>query len=339
MHVPPIIGFLALSLVASTLPVQTDSVASPQRTDSALAARQPAVGPTPSSSDSGSRRSGSAIATSPSWCQPGAEGRRVAQSLVGGAFVAGNVVLHQYFKGAWWSGEKAPKFFLNYDWNGPFLDMDKLGHMLGGYMLSETGATLLKQACMSKTQATLWSVAHAAAFQLQIELWDATQKQYGFSPPDMLFNTIGQGLYLVHAFVPGTQAFTPSMSYSPTQAVINVRDGKIPGDLRATVDYSGQTYWMSVDVDTLLHGRAKKIWPSFLRVSVGTTITDWINPNTGDIMRARRRFLMSLDLDPLKLPGQKPWWVNVKTGLRHYHFPSPALEYGDGKVRLVAWKR
>jgi uncharacterized protein YfiM (DUF2279 family) len=272
------------------------------------------------------------------WCRQGKRGRRVAQSAVAATFVGGNLGLYQYFRSAWWSGEKAP-FFVNYDWGGNFRDQDKLGHMLGGYLLSETGRELLQSACMSERKATLWAVAYAAAFQLQIEVWDGGQAKYGFSPPDILFNTIGQGISLSHAFVPPMRAVMPTFSYSPTQAVRNVRDGRIPGDLRATVDYSGQTYWLSVDVDTLLPKGAKRYWPGLLRFSLGHSITDWVDPNTGNFVLAQRRFLLSLDLDPLKLPGNAAWWVTVKKGLRHYHFPSPAIEFRAGGVSGRAWHR
>jgi uncharacterized protein YfiM (DUF2279 family) len=274
----------------------------------------------------------------PRWCAKGASGRRLAQSAVGATFVGGNLALYEYFRRAWWSGTKAP-FFVNYDWDGSFRDQDKLGHLIGGFLLSEGGRELLQAACMSEKKATIWAVAYAAAFQLQIEYWDGTQAKYGFSPPDLLFNTIGQGLSLSHAFVPAMRAVMPTMSYRRTQALRNVQAGRIPGDLRPTVDYSGQTYWLSVDVDTLLRGRAKELWPGLLRVSVGHTISDWVNPATGDFVRAQRRFMLSLDLDPLKLPGQAPWWVTIKKGLRHYHFPSPALEITSGGVRGRGWHR
>jgi hypothetical protein len=192
---------------------------------------------------------------------------------------------------------------------------------------------------MSEKKASLWAVAYAAAFQLQIEVWDGTQARYGFSPPDLLYNSIGQGLSLSHAFVPAMRAVMPTMSYRRTQALKNTQAGLIPGDLRATVDYSGQTYWLSVDVDTLLPARAKRLWPDLLRFSIGHTITDFIDPRTGADIRAQRRILLSLDIDPLKLPGRAPWWVAVKQGLRHYHFPSPALEFRSGGVKGVAWHR
>ena len=278
------------------------------------------------------------VATTPQWCRNNGTSKRIAQTAVTGTFIGGNLALYEYFRRAWWSGERAP-FFLNYDWDGNFRDQDKLGHAMGGYLLAEGGRELLEAACMSEKKATLWAVVYAAAFQMQIEVWDGTQARYGFSPPDLLFNTIGQGISLSHAYVKPMRAVMPTMSYARTQALKNTQANLIPGDLRPTVDYSGQTYWLSVDVDTLLPKGAKRYWPDLLRFSVGHTITDFIDPATGADIRAQRRIMLSLDIDPLKLPGNAPWWVTIKKGLRHYHFPSPALEFRSGGVKAVPWHR
>ncbi len=324
---------LALLLSATSLQAQTDPATGLRvPSDSASAALRPAV-----VAPHGDRVS-RVIDTVPRWCVKGARGRRVAQSAVAATFVGGNLGLYEYFRRAWWSGERAP-FFVNYDWDGNFRDQDKLGHLIGGYVLSEGGRELLKAGCMSDRKAAVWAAAYAAAFQLQIEIWDGTQARYGFSPPDLLFNTLGQGLSLSHAFVPPMRAVIPTLSYRRTQALKNTQAGRIPGDLRPTVDYSGQTYWLSVDVDTLLPAGAKRYWPDLLRFSVGHSITDFIDPATGADVRAQRRLLLTLDIDPLKLPGQAPWWVTVKKGLRHYHFPSPAIEIRSGGVRGHSWYR
>lgn len=329
-------GLLTALAVATTASVQaqSDPVLGLRVPDAAAVALVPSTVAPTSVIDTGAVPNVSA----PSWCSAGGRGRRGAQVAVGATFVGGNLALYEYFRRAWWSGQRAP-FFLNYDWDGNFRDQDKLGHMLGGYLLSEGGRELLEAACMSEKKATLWAVAYAAAFQLQIEIWDGTQARYGFSPPDLLYNTIGQGLSLSHAFVPKMRAVMPTISYARTQALKNTQSGLIPGDLRPTVDYSGQTYWLSVDVDTLLPRGARKYWPDLLRFSVGHTITDFIDPATGADIRAQRRIMLTLDIDPLKLPGSAPWWVAVKKGLRHYHFPSPAIEIRSGGVKGVAWHR
>jgi hypothetical protein len=45
-----------------------------------------------------------------------------ARPVVATGFVAGNVELWHYFKQAWWSGEKAPRFFFRSDWDEDFRD-------------------------------------------------------------------------------------------------------------------------------------------------------------------------------------------------------------------------
>lgn len=277
-------------------------------------------------------------AASYGWCARGGFAKRSAQAAAGAVFVGANLGLYEYFRRAWWSGEEQD-FWVNYDWDVKFRGQDKFGHLHGGYWLAESGRELLEAACMREKPAAVWGALYAAAFQLQIEIWDGGQRAYGFSPPDLLFNTIGQGISLAHSFVPVTRAILPTFSYQRTAALKEVQAGTIPGDLRPSVDYSGQTYWFSVDVDTLLTGRAKRLWPGILRFSIGHTITDWVDPVNGAQIRARRRILLSLDIDPLRLPGRAPWWVATKKVLRHYRFPAPAIELMSTGIRGIAWHR
>jgi hypothetical protein len=67
-------------------------------------------------------------------------------------------------------------------------------------------------------------------------------------------------------------------------------------------------------------------------------VTDWINPATGYPRRGQHEIVLSLDLDPTKLPGNHPVWREIKLQLSYYHFPAPALVLTP-KVRGVAWYR
>jgi uncharacterized protein YfiM (DUF2279 family) len=251
-------------------------------------------------------------------------------------FVGGNAALYSYFKRAWWSGEKADHFFFRADWDQDFRDQDKFGHAFGGYHLARIGNALLRSTCISKNHAILWSAAYAAAFQVQIEVWDGMYKKYGFSYADVIANTTGTALALLHETHPATRAFKPTISYSRSAAMRNADN--IPGELRPSLDYSGQTYWLSADVNALLPAEGKPFWPSFLRVSVGHSITDWIDPKTGANMRAKRRILLSLDLDAEKLPGDNRFWKTFKRQLGYIHLPSPALQISP-TTELIGWYR
>jgi hypothetical protein len=258
-----------------------------------------------------------------------------ARAAVATTAVAGNGALYVYFKRAWWSGERAPHWFVRSDWDGDFRDQDKLGHLLGGYQLTRIGGDLLRASCVSDRKAALGGALYAAAFQLQIEIWDGFQQEYGFSPADLLANTAGAGLALAQWRWPALRHVKPTFSYAPTAAL---RNAGATSELRPTVDYSGQTYWLSADVEALLPERARPLWPSALRLSVGHSITDWVDPVTQREQRARRKIVVSLDLDPERLPGENPLWKRVKHELSYYHFPAPALQLAP-TARGIAWYR
>jgi hypothetical protein len=258
---------------------------------------------------------------------------------VGSAFVGVNAYLYHYFKQAWWSGERAPHFFFHADWDQEFRDQDKFGHMLGGYHLARFGYAGLRSACVSPKKAIIWSAAYAAAFQLQIEIFDGQFKKYGFSYADMIANTTGQTLAVMQELHPSLRAIKPTVSYHRTRALKNTEAGLLPNsELRPSLDYSGQTYWFSADMNRILPDGAKQYWPSFIRLSAGHSVTDWVSPETGAPQRAKRKIMLSLDFDPEKLPGNAPFWKSIKHTLSYYHFPAPALELTPA-LHLSPWYR
>jgi len=268
-------------------------------------------------------------------------GRPATRVAVATTFVGGNLALYEYFRRAWWSGERAKRFTINWEQDDQFRQADKFGHALGGYHLARAGTDLLRAACASDRSAVLWGSLYAAAFQLQIELWDATQAKYGFSPNDVLANTAGTLYHVAQRAYPTLRHVKPTFSYSPSAAYRN-RATFAPGspsvELRPSLDYSGQTYWMSADVKALLPADLKPYWPGIVRLSFGHSITDFADPETGDWSTAEHQLLLSLDLDPEKLPGNHPVWKFVKHQLSYYRFPAPALQITP-TVRGIRWYR
>ena len=270
----------------------------------------------------------------PARCEP-SPARTATRVGVATVFVGGNLALYEYFRRAWWSGERSSGIWINWERHEPFRQQDKLGHALGGYHLARVSDGLLRVACVSPTKATLYGAAYATAFQLQIELWDGLQKKYGFSPPDLVANALGAGLHVAQVRRPSLRVVKPTVSYARTAALKRAPPG---AELRPTIDYSGQTYWLSFDVDSMLPPPARRYWPGLVRLSVGHSITDWVDPATQQTQRARRRLLLSLDLDPEKLPGTHRLWRPVKRQLAYYHFPAPALQLAPG-LTGIAWHR
>ncbi|CAN5143465.1 hypothetical protein BH23GEM2_BH23GEM2_23500 [soil metagenome] len=275
-------------------------------------------------------------------CQWGPN-KPLAQGAVAVTFVGANLELFRRFKNAWWSGEKSDGFFFRADWDEPFRDQDKFGHFFGGYHLTRGGHTLLRSACVSERRAIMYSAIYATLFQLQIEIWDGYYEKYGFSYPDLLANTLGMGLAVLHAVKPETEIVKPTISYRRSAAMKERREGD---EIRPSIDYSGQTYWFSLDVESALPESARPYWPGILRFSVGHSITDWILPRPPgapggtpqDVVHAKRRILLSLDIEAERLPGNHPLWRFVKRQLGFIRLPAPALQIAPS-VEMIPWYR
>ena len=261
--------------------------------------------------------------------------RIVRRAAVTTAFIGGNAALYVYFDKAWWSGEKSD-FWFNNDWDMPFRDQDKAGHLIGGYHLARFGEDFLRFACVSPRKAVFWSAAYATAFQLQIEIWDARQKLYGFSPPDVLFNTAGAAWSVTQHFSPTMDAFRPTLSYRQTR-MRKLAVGE-NANLRWTTDYAGQTYWVSVNPDDLLGDSGRRWWPGLFRVSVGHSVTEYRDAYTGVDRRGKRVIALGLDVDPRRLPGDHPLLRALKNQASYYRFPAPAIVIVRD-VRFAPWYR
>ena len=269
-------------------------------------------------------------------CDSGPQ-RAIARTAAAGTFIGAQAVLWSYFENAWWSGEESQGFFFRADWDDDMRDQDKWGHFFGGYHLTRIGDAVLRNACISPRKAIAISAIYATLFQLQIEIWDARFEKYGFSYPDLIANTAGMAYAVAQQKYPTLQSIKPTISYSRS-AAMRARDaGRIPdSEIRASLDYSGQTYWMSAEIDPFLPADARRYWPDALRFSVGHSITDWIDPVTGQSKRAQRKILLSLDLDASKLPGNHPLWRSVKNTLSYIRLPAPALQITPD-ISVIGW--
>ncbi|HEY4955026.1 MAG TPA: DUF2279 domain-containing protein [Gemmatimonadaceae bacterium] len=263
--------------------------------------------------------------------------RGLARTAAGLGLTGGYAGLYLYFRHAWWSGTPAPKWFVENDWDREERDADKFGHLFGGYQLTRVTSELLQAGCVPPSRAAALAALYAYAFQFQIEEWDGTQQLYGFNPSDLIADATGALFAVAQQHAKALQYIKPVWSYRPTEAY---RRRNLPGhggQPRATTDYSGQTYWFSTDVHGLLPERAKPFWPSFIRLSPGYSITDYVNPATGGALRARRKILVSLDIDPEHLPGDNKVWRTIKHELAFFRIPGPTLQLTPTRRFFLAY--
>ena len=263
--------------------------------------------------------------------------RTLARYAAGVGLTGGYAGLYLYFHHAWWSGNPAKEWYIKNDWDQSERDADKFGHFFGGYQLTRLTSELLQAGCMPPSRAAVWAALYAYAFQFQIEEWDGTQTLYGFNPSDLIADAGGALLAVAQQHSKTLQAVKPVWSYRPTEAYRRRNEPGHQGQPRATTDYAGQTYWFSTDVHSLLPDKAKPYWPSFIRLSPGYSITDYVDPQTGQGLRAKRRFLISLDIDPEHLPGDNKVWRTIKHELAFIRIPGPALQLTPTRKFFAAY--
>lgn len=181
-------------------------------------------------------------------------------------------------------------------------------HALGSYHLARTAVHAPCADRASRVRAAWTSAGVALAIGTAKEVADGYYN--GFSAVDLGVDAMGAGYAVAQAYLPVLEKITPSFSVAP-RAFLTTR-----GPRGALVDYAHQTVWLSANVHDLLPSAAAKAWPSPVRLSVGRRAFGGSTPS---------EYVVGLDLDAARLPGNHPAWVHVKNFLHSVRLPGPAL--------------
>lgn len=276
--------------------------------------------------------------------------KRLRRVLVGqGILWTGSLVaLNQ----AWYADYPRSRFHLFNDW-AEWHQIDKLGHAYTGYLGAGLSYAAYRHAGLSEKQAAWFGAASGLAFLSVIEILDGFSTAWGFSPPDMLANIAGTGLFATQQHVWHEQRIQLKVSahrnfYKDPE--LEIRANQFFGTAtpqRLLKDYNAQTYWLSVN--PRLFGMPKP-WPEWLLLSVGYGADNmwggrtntWKDPqgfqhNRTDLARLRQfYFAPDIDISRIKIHGKTPklfkafQYITLK-------FPLPALEINSaGQVKLHA---
>ena len=183
-------------------------------------------------------------------------------------------------------------------------------HALGSYHLARTSV----RATCADRDSRVRAAWHGARVALAIgAMKEVTDGYYnGFSVVDLGVDAMGVGYAVAQAYLPVLEKITPSFSMAP-RAFQTTR-----GPHGALVAYAHQTLWLSASVHDLLPSTAAKAWPAPVRLSVGRRAFGGTTPS---------EYVLGLDLDAARLPGNHPAWVRVKNFLHSARLPGPALVF------------
>lgn len=245
-------------------------------------------------------------------------------ALVGTVTAVGVTAVQLHFANTWWNDQRTKFQFVN-DWDYA-LNVDKIGHFYGTYILAHGFSAGLEAANFQSEDAAIYGAAAALAFQLFVEANDAFGPKWGFSPGDAGADVLG-ALYSVGLYyIPYLKNFQPRFSYYPSEEYL---DGK-KKDGNISDDYEGQKFWLSLRMKELLPKPAARYWPSFLMLSGGIGVSDLDGSGGGT-----REFYIALDLDAEKLPLYGRVWQFVKNTLNYFHLPMPGIRISPDAAFFV----
>jgi hypothetical protein len=235
--------------------------------------------------------------------------------------------VYLYMQQVWWK-DNVQKF--HFDWSRDYRyanNLDKMGHLMGGLLVSDAYYDACKGLKMTDKQAVWWGFSVGTMVQFLIEIKDGYAPNYGYSLGDMVagsFGSLQPFLKQKSTFFKNTD-FKGSYWQRTTKYFDNRGIKRIPVHID---DYINQTYWMSTSLRYMTGNRYEKI-PDWLNLAFGWGIEaeTWnINPQdpgTG----GKPEFYLALDVNLLKLfKPKRKFWVQTLKRLNYLKVPMPTLQ-------------
>ena len=249
--------------------------------------------------------------------------------IVGGGIGVALVGSYWYVQESWWS-DNQKKFHFDEGSDLTYaLNVDKLGHFLGGVGSSEVFASSLAWAGTNKNTAVWCGAFFGTGLQLGIEMKDAYAPHWGFSKWDFALGTAGSFWPVAQHYYPTLKAVGFKFSYYKRSDIywqLDLERGKENNRNDWHNDYPNQTYWMTLDINDFIQTCC---WPDWLNVAIGFGLDDSQylnrhNTKTG----GKNEWYIALDYDVQKV--LKKWdsraAKKIKKWLNYFHFPSPTIK-------------
>lgn len=246
-----------------------------------------------------------------------------------------------YLYSAWYNDYPHSSFHF-FDDTAEWMQMDKIGHCGSSYYLSRWNADVLRFAGLDRRRAALYGTAYSYGFMLFVETMDGFSSEWGFSPGDVVANTIGASLYLLQENVWQDQRISFKLSVHSSRYADLRPDllGKNNAE-RILKDYNGQTYWLSVNPASFRSKGSK--FPRWLNFSVGYGAQGMLggrsNPseyNSQPLPQTERyhQFYFAPDIDITRIKSKSKAIKTLSEIFGFIKIPMPTIEI-NGKNGFV----
>lgn len=215
----------------------------------------------------------------------------------------------------WWrDGNRSFSFYKAPEGEGWLNDpytkgIDKVGHFYTSYFFYKLSKSLLEWGGYPETKSKNIAVILSLSLGVMVEVGDGFSK-YGFDYQDLIFNTMGLGYAYLQDALPVLNNFNFKWSYIPTH------DFYFPPNLTST--YYAHIYWMTLDLHNLLGNSAINVWPEFLQLGIGFSISE----------DRKREFVLGFDFNLNKIfkSDNEDYNLLINTA-NMLHFPAPGIKY------------
>ncbi len=241
--------------------------------------------------------------------------------IVSGATLSILGGLYYRMKTAWWN-DGSVKF--HFDYNYSYVDnVDKVGHLYGGALISECFGVGLKWAGFDDESSLLYGAVLSTLVYTGIEIKDGFGPDWGFDVGDIGSSTIGSFYPYLQKKISFLQNFNFKYSYYPSHSNFYENMNKESNNNQFfNDDYEGETFWLSTDIKNLLPEKINSFIPDFLYIACGVSVEHL------DITANKHRvFILSPDIDLTKLfKTDNEFLKNVFRLLNYIHIPLPAIQ-------------
>lgn len=259
-------------------------------------------------------------------------------AITGGALYVGSMT---GLYALWYKDYPHSSFHLFND-NQEWLQMDKMGHGVTSYYLSQVGFSACRWAGVSSRKSIWLGGATGFGYMTVVEILDGFSSEWGFSMGDMAANTAGSLLFSGQQLLWNDQRITLKYSYHNTMEAdlrpdllgINISE-------RWLKNYNGSTFWLSANIASFLSPKTQ--FPKWLNVAFGYgaqgMLGGYENPLTYKnqslpTLARQRQYYLSFDIDLRKINTRFKTLNAVIHAFNILKIPMPALEFNQsGKVK------
>lgn len=265
------------------------------------------------------------------------------QRLVLGVAGGGYVAIMGYMGFVWYANEDLGPFHF-FDDLHEWRQIDKGGHMLGGYTGSRWVIDLLRWSGMEKKKAVLTGSLAGFLAMSSIEVFDGFGATWGFSWSDVGANLIGASLAATNQLLWEEERLQLKVSYRRSPYATDPDFADLFGrnwPEWVLKDYNGHTIWLSVRVHAFLpEGRLKRHYPPWLNVAIGygaEGLEGGYDDPLGDWRtREYRQWYVGFDVDLMQFQPRSGLLNTFLHTVGFLRIPLPALRYDREGLRLRA---